>query len=219
MITSGLPTSHPAIVRNPSWRLELHTDLSALHGLRALVLVDEQNLSISAQHLGYRLNYRRLARNLQDSTTSASLHVFIAAPEENHWSVKQLGHFGYVVHVKTIRRIPRAGGQIRRDTNIDNLFAFWLGRFVAAAAYEAVVLATGDFGLSGELAPVIHRLVPSATLPVMTLSLPGSTAQDLDARRNRHIAANLEVGLDLLKPLLERPQAAQVPFSAFRASA
>ncbi len=127
----------------------------------------------------------------------ADLHIFVASEDPRLKSRHWLTRFGHAVHVKTIRTLRRCG-QLRRDCNIDNLFAFWVGRCVTARLHEVIVLGSGDYGLSGELAAEITAR--GARTRVMTLSLPGSTARDLDARRNPNIAANLVIGMDVLKP-------------------
>jgi len=53
--------------------------------------------------------------------------------------------------------------------------------------------------LAGELAKAISGVAVVKRPIVMTLSLPGSTARALDARKNGHIKANMKIGLDMLK--------------------
>ena len=182
--------------------LERNTDLSAITGKRTLVLLDEQNLWISAQDLGYRLDYGRLASGICSAARAADLHIFTAVEEDNGTDVLQFEPLGYSVHAKTIRRIPLPGGRYRSDANIDNLFAFWTGLFaVKAGCCQVLILGSGDYGLAGELAQAVKGGSRRRLPHVMTLSLPGSTAQDLDARTNPHIKANLEIGLDLMEPV------------------
>lgn len=192
-----------AAVRAPDLAglLEEATDLSAIEDRRVLALLDEQNLSISARQLGHRLNYRLLAERLRSVAAAADLHLFTDLRENGRWFVQRLKRQGYTVHLKTIRHIRLADGGWRRDSNIDNLFAFWTGLFAAKAAYDVIVLGSGDYGLAGELAKAIGGVAAVKRPTVMTLSLPGSTAQALDARKNGHIKANLAIGLDVLKPL------------------
>jgi hypothetical protein len=161
--------------------------------------MDEQNLSISAEELGFKLNYGLLAERIHATSGGAELHIFAAAHSHDQSVSKRFQRLSYQPHIKTIRHIQRLGGREYLDCNIDNLFAFWAGSLTAKTACEVLLLASGDYGLSGELATAI-RQQHSRTVSIMTLSLPGSTAFDLDARTNPDIAANLEIGLDLLKP-------------------
>ena len=178
--------------------LEGATDLSAIQGQRVLILLDEQNLSIGARQIGCRLNYRLLAERLRSVAAIADLHLFTDIKNKEHWSVRRFKRQGYRVHLKATRYIRLADGGWQRDPNIDNLFAFWTG-FFAKSAYEVIVLGSGDFGLAGELAKAISGVAVVKRPIVMTLSLPGSTARALDARKNGHIKANMKIGLDMLK--------------------
>jgi len=178
--------------------LEGATDLSAIRNCRVLVLLDEQNLTISARRLGYRLNYRLLAGRLRSMAATADIHLFTDIMNKANWYVRRFKRQGYKVHLKAARYIFLADGCLQRDTNVDNLFAFWTG-FFAKSPYDVIVLGSGDFGLAGELAKAISGVAVVKRPIVMTLSLPGSTARALDARKNGHIKANMKIGLDMLK--------------------
>ena len=184
----------------PSFTLEDATDLSALKDRRVLVLLDEQNLSIGAERFGYDLRYDLLAERIQSVAHTSELHLFTAAKQTRVQLARQFQRLGYLVHVKDIRHIRLPNGRLRTDSNVDNLFSFWAG-LLAPEAADTILLGSGDYGLAGELAAAIRQRRESLT--VMTLSLPGSTAQDLDARLNPSIAANLEIGLDLLRPVFQ----------------
>lgn len=178
--------------------LEGTTDLSAIQGNRALVLLDEQNLTIGARRLDRKLNYRLLAERLRLTAKVVDLHLFTDIMNKENWYVQRFKRQGYKVHLKAVRYILLADGSLQRDTNVDNLFAFWTGFFVKSP-YDVIVLGSGDFGLAGELAKAISGVAAVKRPTVMTLSLPGSTARALDVRRNGHIKANMKIGLDMLK--------------------
>lgn len=192
--------------------LERGTDLTAISGRRLLVLLDEQNLSITAKKQGFRLQYDLLARRLRTVAETAELHIFTAVePWYEAATRQQFKESRYLVHLKTIR------DRRRHDSNIDNLFAFWAGMSALRAEPEILVLGSGDYGLSGELAKEIYEQRRNKAMSIMTLSLPGSTSQDLDAETNPNITANLEIGMDLLKPLANRKRtSAAVTVSSFR---
>lgn len=179
--------------------LEKSTKLSHIRNKRILALVDEQNLSISAKKLGFRFQYDLLSEKLKKTAKRARLHIFIASESLGAPNKKRFETIGYTTHVKIIRDLPLAGGRFLSDSNIDNLFAFWAGIFCKRNSYDVLIMASGDFGLSGELARAIRLQETKKRIQVMTLSLPGSTAQDLDARINPDITANLEIGLDVLQ--------------------
>jgi len=185
------------------WRemLEKTTDLARIRARKVVFLLDEQNLSITAKKLGYTVKYDQLARRIRDNTKKAELRIFIASDPRSQAKAKRLKMLGYKVHVKNIRHKLLPNGEQRRDCNIDNIFAFWAGYCTQRNGHDVFVLGSGDYGLSGELSQAMHSLLGKRAAEVMTLSLPGSTAQDLDASRNKSISANLEIGLDLLSPL------------------
>jgi len=199
-------------------RLERGTDLTAISGRRLLVLLDEQNLSITAKKQGFRLQYDLLAKRFRTVAETAELHIFTAVePWYDAATRKRFEEFGYTVHLKRIRSRQLANGRRQYDSNIDNLFAFWAGISALRAEPEILVLGSGDYGLSGELAKEICEQRRNKAMSVMTLSLPGSTSQDLDAEINPNITANLEIGLDLLNPLTHRKlSSAAVTVSSFR---
>jgi hypothetical protein len=64
-----------------SLTLEKKTILTAIKGRKALVLLDEQNLSITARNHGFVLQYDLLARHTRKAARAAKLHIFIAAEE------------------------------------------------------------------------------------------------------------------------------------------
>lgn len=200
--------------------LERKTDLTAIKNRQVLTLLDEQNLSISAQNLGYMLQYNLLAERIHAAADSAELHIFIASDPHDSTVKQRFEKLGYIVHAKTIRCIHLCDGGHRYDCNVDNLFAFWAGLLTVKKSCDVIVLASGDYGLAGELAEAICDQHPNEPIQIMTLSLPGSTAEALDANKNKNIAANLEMGLDLLKPLpssvRQFPARALSSFRAFR---
>lgn len=181
--------------------LEKTTCLAAIQKRSLLVLVDEQNLSHSAGNLGYSLKCKTLARRIRAASKEAEIHLFTAANAGDEKAARKFNYSGYITHVKTIRLKPLPGGRQRRDSNIDNLFSYWTGLLTVSKVRDMVILASGDYGLAGELAEAIHSHDAGKNVEIVTLSLPGSTSQDLDAEKNQHITANLEIGLDLLAPL------------------
>lgn len=181
--------------------LEETTDLAQLNGKKVLVLLDEQNLSISARKLGYELQYLPLARKLRALAEQVEIHLFSDNDACEPAMERRFAGEGFQVHLKKIRYRTVANGHYRRDTNIDNLFAFWAGNLMTKTNFEVIVLGSGDYGLSGELSRSVQQRCKRLQLQIMTLSLPGSTAQDLNAQKNGYITANLEIGLDVMKPV------------------
>ena len=71
-----------------------------------------------------------------------------------------------------------------------------MGYTVHTKEIRQVRLSGGGYGCDGNIANLFAFW--AGVFAVRTDSLPDSTAQDLDARRNPDITANLEIGLDVL---------------------
>jgi len=182
-------------------KLEKTTQLSAIAKRKVLVLIDEQNLTRGVLDHDFMLQYDLLDEQIRSIASSAKLHIFIAAKANDGKRRKHFARIGYTVHIKTIRR-KYSDNQHRWDRNVDNLFAFWAGLIARRNKYDALILASGDYGLSGEISEAICNLRgPGNKLQIMSLSVSGSTSNGLTARWNPYITANLKIGLDLLRPL------------------
>jgi hypothetical protein len=99
--------------------------------------------------------------------------------------------------VKTARSIRKRNGW-GADANADNHVAFLTGLLAGLTPIDLVIIGTGDGQLAEDVAEAVSQL--PKPLEVVTLSLAGSTATRLDARVCPLIAANIEVGLDCLRP-------------------
>lgn len=182
-------------------KLEKTTQLSAISKRKVLVLIDEQNLTRGVLDHNFMLQYDLLAEQIRSIASSAKLHIFIAAKANDGKRRKHFARTGYIVHIKTIRR-KCSDNQLQWDHNVDNLFAFWAGLIARRNRYDTLILASGDYGLSGEISEAICQLRgPGNKLQIMSLSVTGSTSSGLETRWNPYIANNLKIGLDLLRPL------------------
>jgi hypothetical protein len=65
--------------------LEKKTVLTAIKGRKVLVLLDEQNLSITARNHGFILQYALLAKHVRKTAREAELYIFIAADRDDGW--------------------------------------------------------------------------------------------------------------------------------------
>ena len=131
---------------------------------------------------------------------SCSLHaIFSAHAQDNR--IQYFRDRDWLVHQQQIETIPTHRGAIR-TTNADNLFFFLAGMLVSRSAADVIILGTGDGRLAYDTARFIRDELKQAR-QVVTLSLCGSTSQFLRADDNPAIHANLELGLDCLRPLAE----------------
>ncbi len=181
--------------------------LDPIRGTRILVLADAQNLGLSCRDLGYRLSWARLGERLREVATRASLHAVFSrsAPDEKQrWNY--FTERGWTPHAKNTRMVNRPGGRVERDSNADHHFAFFTAYLAGRLSVQWVILATGDGTLAMDCAEALGTL-PSGPA-VATLSVAGSTARRLDARICDLIRLNMEVGQDVLRPLVGRTSAA-----------
>ena len=154
--------------------------------MESMAIRDVENLTISARGLGYELNYSGLAQRLASATRMLQLHATLSIEPGDTIDTRHMTQSGYAVHTRFIERL--ADGS--KVANSDNVFAFQAGLLVSRAQADVVILGSGD----------AIRALP-AKRSVWTLSVPGSTSARLDCRRNRSIAANIEIGSDVLVPL------------------
>ena len=200
MITANLSPTHAALPcrHRPLQGLPIAArtgPLESLRDKRILVIADGQNLVHGARDLGYRLSWERLRQCIDVASKSASFYAVCARNPGEFGFAAALQTQGWSPYVKTVRRIWRLGKWLR-DANADNLVAFAAGTLCQTIPADLVVLGTGDGQLAEDVAEAIGML--DGARPVATLSLAGSTAARLDARRSSLIAANIEIGRDCL---------------------
>ncbi len=174
---------------------------SAIAGHRLLVLCDVENLTCSARDLGYKMSYKRLAALLREESEHCELHAFFSCEPGRLGRIEHFQRRGWEVHVRPIETI-RTCNEFKRTTNSDNLILLSAGWLASRTDADLTVLASGDGTLVCDIARFLSFWCP--TRPVVTLSLAGSTSLRLDAAYNPHLAANLTVGLDVLRPLGNR---------------
>jgi hypothetical protein len=170
---------------------------NAIRGRSITVLADLENLLYSARQLGYLLSLPGLARWLRESTCRCVLHGFLSIePDQVDEVLLSLNADDWTIHVNPIEVIRTHKG-LERQANADSQMLLWAGHLAGRTPDGAVlVVATGDGSLGNSIARFAHDL--KNPREVVTLSLAGSTSQRLEAARNPLIAANLEIGLDLL---------------------
>jgi len=157
--------------------------------------LDVENVTISCRNLGFEVNYSRLADLFARVACSLSLHAVLSVDAGDRLDRAHMENAGFHVHTRLIRYLP--GG--RKTANADNLFAFKAGAIVSRSRADVVVLGTGDGQLCDDVVQCIKALPGSRQ--VLTLSVAGSTSSFLNARTHSSIAANIEIGKDLLAPL------------------
>ena len=170
--------------------------LHLLRGRRLLVLVDDENLRYSARDHDLKLSYTTLARTLQRISRDCSLHTFFSRSGSDKRRSKYFALAGWTVHTNNIESIHAARGT-KHPANCDNFLLFTSGILASRSQAEVIVIASGDGDLGCDLAAAVHQLPKKRT--VVTMSIAGSTSQRLNAAHNPHIAANIELGMDMMR--------------------
>lgn len=169
--------------------------LSLLSGARVSVFLDIENLRGGAQDLGYWVSFAALADQLRQACRFVALHAFYSCEPGNDAWTQHMQRCGYRTHPRDIETIQTRQGELRL-ANSDSRLLFLAGHLLTDSTADLVLIASGDGDLVCELAAGIQSL--PRPLPVLTLSLPGSTSRRLDVRTNRRLSANLELGADVL---------------------
>lgn len=180
--------------------------LTTLNGKHVLVIADLENLRYSSARLGFVIDVAGLGRCLTAASAKCALHLgATVVPDLVNEAVTFSQQCGWKANIDpresfiTTHRQSTHAEEPRNNVNADNLLSFMAGCLVTRTQAEVIVLASGDGRLVHSLARRVHNL--ARTRQVLTCSLPGSTSQLLDARRNPFIAGNIEIGRDCLLPL------------------
>ena len=166
-----------------------------------LVLLDAENLIISASALGFALEFSSLRNAIcgLERRSGVDFHAFYTKGAGDTALSGVLERHGWSAHPRPpIRRTFGPGPRLNR--NADNWFAFGAAHLLASGKYGCAVLGTGDGLLGLDVARCIRAAVPSCKT-VATLSVAGSTSSLLDARKTPEIDVNLAVGRDALRQL------------------
>lgn len=177
------------IAPRPAWKrrwLESRTGpLDPLRGRKVVCLIDLENLVYGARDLNFRLDLAALTETLCSVSSDCVLHAVFsdwagdASPRRD-----ELEERGWCVHINPI------------GTNADSMLLFVAGKLLSSSPAEIVLYGSGD----GDLVSMLSTFAHLDRREVMTLSLPGSTSQRLDARHNPVISHNIEIGRDCLSP-------------------
>lgn len=193
------PLRNSMSMTNRGYDIPLHTGpLHALQGKRILVIVDDQNLQLSAKALGHKVSYRSLGTLLKRTTRTASLHTVFAQHADDPRRSLYFQLAGWTPHSRAIERVRTHRGMETR-ANADNLMVFLTATLASRSRADTILIGSGDGDLACDLATALQQL--PTRRQIVTLSLAGSTSYRLDANRNSAIAANVELGRDCLRPL------------------
>lgn len=167
-------------------------------GTQSVVLLDCENLSLSARDRNLRLSYEALAGRFAASMGDYSVHAFFSQNPNDSNRVPFFSSLGWIPHPQNIEVVRTFEG-IRVRANSDNAILFCAGVIASRFAFRNLIIGSGD----GDLATDLSRFVAEFKIPrrIFTLSVPGSTSARLSPRENPLIAANFEIGLDCLSKI------------------
>jgi hypothetical protein len=171
--------------------------LDVLEGRNVLVIADAQNLDLGARDLGFKVSWGGLGRGLDVVADSIARHVVLAEPPGGGRRSQYFAARGWQPHCKHPHMVRTRHGMVP-SSNADHTFAFAAGRLVITSTATVIVLCSGDGELVEDVAQAIQTLPSDRKL--VTLSLAGSTAGRLNCSSSPHISANIELGLDCLRP-------------------
>jgi hypothetical protein len=169
--------------------------LEAIKDEKTLILLDCENLSISAEKLCRRFSYKKLSYILHSVTSEIKIHAFFSRRPQDERRVKYFIARDFIPHPREIVSVQN-GTTTKRFANSDFSIAFHSGLLVSRSSAKTVILGSGDGELVSEIASFLTEL-PSKRR-IFTLSLPGSTSWRLKADKNSNIEDNIEVGEDIL---------------------
>lgn len=189
----------PRMMRVPTGEISWETGpLSALQDRRVLAVFDCENLSISAKENSLRLSYGRLMLSLRSEAASCEAHAFFSRMAGDERQNRYLQRSGLITHPRDIEFVESRDGT-RKLANSDSRMLFMTGVLLAHSDANTLLIGSGDGDLGNELARGVRAL--GRPLTVLTLSLAGHSSRRLDAATNDDIHGNLEVGLDVMRPL------------------
>lgn len=160
-----------------------------------LVMADAENLIYGARDLGRRVDFAMLGGLLNGVFQRLELHACYSAPADRSHDLFE--GTGWTTHRRSIiesRFITVSGA------NADVSLAFHTAALMAKLQPHTLILASGDGLLGLDIARAAKAQFP-ACKTVATASLAGSTSHLIDARVEKGITQNIEIGLDVMVPL------------------
>src|SRR5438067_2003102 len=92
-----------AAVRRRVEIAEVTGPLDGLAGRRVLILVDDENLRLSARDLGYRLSLRKLGERLRKHAASCSLHGYFSREPGDGKRCEYYRERGWIPHPRDVQ--------------------------------------------------------------------------------------------------------------------
>ena len=173
------------------------TDVAVLANRRVLLLADAQNLSFSLRKRQTDCDYAALLGAIRKVAHQVTAHAFawVEAGEEERYAQKYFEKAGWVPHIWQNQHVLAHDGT-RHRMNCDSSMLLWGGSLISRTRADAVVLATGDGDLAGDMLHFMRELRTPRTPVVMGVA--GCISSRLQPAHTPEIAAVIALGRDVM---------------------
>ncbi len=117
---------------------------------RVYVFIDVENIFYSQRSLGWHISYEKLIKYFRDECgPDAKCFAYTGVNESNkgqHRFLDMLDLSGYVVRMKTVKKIKSGGGSYKWKNNLDMELAFEM--INTSEKYDTAILLSGDSDFS-----------------------------------------------------------------------
>jgi hypothetical protein len=159
---------------------------------RVLVVMDVENIWISARKLGVSVCFERLHGHLVRRHGATDLHAVCTHDPDGTLPVVALRASPWVTHTRDVTWVQRNGVWQKR-ANADTVFAAVAGTMAARLQPRRMLLLTGDGDLACETAEVVAAGLPRPP-EVLALGVAGSVAKRIsDGTPHLRFAGHLDL--------------------------
>ena len=174
-------------------RLRLHqTDLQWCDGRTVLLMLDYENLSISAHRQGIAIPFDAVLAEIDARAAHVTAVAVFTSDKGDYETARRLSEEGWNV-IRIDREAVTTSRGVELKANADLDLAFEVGSRLLQDHYDVLAIGTGDGDLGLAVARGARRTVPGIT--VVTLSVPGTTSHRLQVTAG-NIDANVIIGND-----------------------
>ena len=171
-----------------------------------LVVADVENLSISAEDIGFVLHYRALANRISSVCKTARFMAFATIEERHRLFAVQLRKSGWELHARPVEHLSGRNTNDRRVPvrNSDSMMLMITGHLLTIHRPDVLVIGSGDGALVVEMARTARSLRPGIQ-KICTLSVPTSTSAAAISSECVYIDDNIFLGTDALSRTIAQP--------------
>lgn len=178
------------------------TSLNVVVDTTVLMLADGENLSYGLRKQGLDLDYRRLLHAVRRAAQTVEAHAFacLKTGDAIDYARKYFDDAGWKHSLYPTQQIRHCGA-IRRRSNCDPYYLLGAGEALARSDASAVILATGDGDLAGDV--ISHLRARDTSRKIVILGIKGCISRRLYPCVNHDVAAVIHIGQDIVETLPE----------------